>query len=245
MTLQAAVPGHARLPRIPAGTRVALHRCGPGLPPLRARVRDLMRDWVVDGRLAPGMRLYEQDIAAALGISRVPIREAIRMLEAEGYVTVHNRQVRVRALDPASVAHLFDVCETLEALATRQAAEAITPAGARRLRDLLEAGRAELDGGGRPVSDGVNMALHEEISRLAGNDVLDGLITPLRGRVQCLLRHSGDGHRIFGEHAAITEAVATGDAARAADLAAAHMRATRRDVLAHLPGSGGRMSSRA
>ncbi|WP_084531895.1 GntR family transcriptional regulator [Nocardia miyunensis] len=232
----AVVPGHAPLPEVPPALRGALHRCGPGSPPLRARVRDVLREWIVEGLLSPGMRLYEQDIAAALGISRVPIREAVRLLESEGYVAVHGRQVRVRTLDPVSVAHLFDVCETLEALAARQAAQSITPAGARRLRELLEVGRAGLTGGGRPVADGVNMSLHEEISRLSGNDVLDSVLAPLRGRVQCLLRHSDDGHRIFDEHVAITEAVATGDAARAAELAATHMRATGQEILAHLPG---------
>ncbi|MQY17018.1 GntR family transcriptional regulator [Nocardia macrotermitis] len=232
----AVVPGHAPLPAVSPGLRGALHRCGPGTPPLRARVRDVLREWIVEGRLAPGMRLYEQDVAAALGISRVPIREAVRLLESEGYVEVRGRQVRVRSLDPVSVAHLFDVCETLEALAARQAARSITPAGARRLRELLEIGRAGLAGGGRPVSDGVNMSLHEEISRLAANEVLDGVLAPLRGRVQCLLRHSDDGHRIFDEHAAITEAVATGDAERAAELAARHMRATGQEILANLPG---------
>jgi DNA-binding GntR family transcriptional regulator len=80
------------------------------------------------------------------------------------------------------------------------------------------------------------MSLHEEISRLAGSEVLDGALAPLRGRVQCLLRHSDDGHRIFAEHAAITEAVATGDGVRAAELAASHMRSTGQEILAHLPG---------
>ncbi len=213
-----------------------LHAYGPGRPPLRERVRDVLREWIADGVLAPGMRLYEQDLAVSLDMSRVPVREAIRMLEAEGYVTVHGRRIRVRALDPASVANLFDVCETLEALAARQAAEQITAEGAHRLRTVLEVGRTGLAAGECPVSNGVNMSLHEEISRLAANDVLDHTLAPLRGRVQCLLRHSGDSHRILAEHTAITEAIATGRAGRAAELAIAHLRATRTEILAALPG---------
>ncbi|MQY29315.1 GntR family transcriptional regulator [Nocardia aurantia] len=235
MASPTTVPGHAQLPPVPPRVQNMLRQCGPGLPPLRERVRDVLRDWIAVGRLTPGMRLFEQDLAVALGISRVPVREAIRLLEAEGYVTVRGRQVRVRALDPASVAHLFDVCETLEALAARQAAEQITPAGALRLREVLELGRTRLATGGFPISDGGNMALHEEISRLAGNEVLDGVLAPLRGRVQFLLRHGSEHDRIETEHAAIAAAIANGDPELAAELSAAHMRATRREVLADLP----------
>jgi DNA-binding GntR family transcriptional regulator len=236
MASSTVVPGHAQLPPVPPPLRHLLQQCGPGLPPLRERVRDVLRDWIAIGRLTPGMRLFEQDLATALGISRVPVREAIRLLEAEGYVTVQGRQVRVRALDPTSVAHLLDVCETLEALAARQAAEQITGSGALRLREVLESGRARLAAGGFPIADGRNMALHEEISRLAGNEVLDNVLTPLRGRVQFLLRHGSENDRIVSEHAAITDAIASGDPELAAALSAAHMRATRREILAGLPG---------
>ncbi|MCX4095483.1 GntR family transcriptional regulator [Nocardia sp. alder85J] len=236
MASPTSAPGHAQLPPVPPPVQNMLRQCGPGMPPLRERVRDVLRDWIAIGRLTPGMRLFEQDLAGVLGISRVPVREAIRLLEAEGYVTVQGRQVRVRALEPASVAHLFDVCETLEALAARQAAEQITAAGAQRLREVLELGRARLAAGGRPISDGCNMALHEEISRLAGNEVLDNVLAPLRGRVQFLLRHGSENDRIVTEHAAITEAVTAGQPDLAAELSAAHMRATRREILAGLPG---------
>jgi DNA-binding GntR family transcriptional regulator len=222
------------LPPLSAQDVDALHASGPGLPPLRERVRDLLRDWIIHGRFPPGLRLYEQDLATALCISRLPVREAIRMLEAEGYLLVAARRVCVRQVGRAAAAKLFDVRECMESLATRLSARQITPSGVRVLARLLEEGRAALDSNDLAAIARANVAFHEEVSHLADNDVLEGVLGPLRGRMQWLLRENREPLRIWQEHLAIFDAIAAGDAERAAAAAQQHIFATRCEVLPHL-----------
>jgi DNA-binding GntR family transcriptional regulator len=228
---------HVPLPTPSERVLSRLRTSGPGTPPLRERVRDVLRDWIVYGELAAGLRLFELDLAGVLGVSRLPVREAIRMLEADGFVTVESRKVRVRTLDPATVTKLFDVAECLEVLAARLAAENITPAGVRVLAHILEDGRAALDSGDFAVIDRVNPALHDEISHLAGNEILDGILGPVRGRIQCLLWNSSESGRIWREHAALFDAIAAGDPARAEETARTHIHSSRQEVLAALAGA--------
>jgi DNA-binding GntR family transcriptional regulator len=228
---------HVPLPTPSEPVLSRLRASGPGTPPLRDRVRDVLRDWIVYGELAAGLRLFEQDLAGVLGVSRLPVREAIRMLEADGFLTVERRRVRVRSLDPATVTKLFDVAECLEVLAARLAAENITPAGVRVLAHILEDGRTALDSGDFAVIDRVNPALHDEISHLAGNEILDGILGPVRGRIQCLLWNSGESGRIWREHAALFDAIAAGDPARAEETARTHIHSSRQEVLAALAGA--------
>jgi DNA-binding GntR family transcriptional regulator len=225
---------HVELPVPSAQIRCTLRTSGRGVPPLRERVRNIVRDWIIRGDLAPNLRLYEQDLAAALDVSRVPIREAIRLLEADGFLTVTGRKVTVRPLDPETVTKLFDVWEALDVLAARLAAQRITPAGVRVLAGLIEDGRTALDTDDSEMMDRVNPALHEEISHLAGNEILDGMLSPVRGRIQCLMWNSKESERIWREHAALSDAIAAGNPHLAEDAARNHIQSSRKEVLAAL-----------
>ena len=99
----------------------------PPLAAVRERVREELRERIVTGVLRPGDRLVERDLAEDLGVSRVPVREAIRSLEADGFVVVQSpRRVVVRRLSRVDVEELFDVREALEVLATSRHASAWT-----------------------------------------------------------------------------------------------------------------------
>ena len=92
----------------------------------RAKARDevyiQLRDWIVQGALGPGEALRDQDIAARLGVSRTPVREALLRLEVEGFVeTAHNRWTRVAPLDLAHAVELYALIETLDVFALEQA----------------------------------------------------------------------------------------------------------------------------
>nr|WP_254896839.1 GntR family transcriptional regulator [Amycolatopsis sp. Hca4] len=122
----------------------------------RQRVREELRERILTGRLRPGDRLVERELAEDLGVSRVPVREAIRSLEAEGFLVVQSpRRVVVRQLARVDVEELFDVREALEGLAAGLAASRASAAELKRLeRALADAARATSrgDAAGSPCS---------------------------------------------------------------------------------------------
>lgn len=102
---------------------------------LRDRAYQELRRRIVSTELAPGQRLVERDLAAELEVSRIPLREALRLLEADGLVVlVPHKGALVSPFTPADVRDLFDVRESLEALAARLTAERRDDAGLARLK---------------------------------------------------------------------------------------------------------------
>ncbi|GEM35413.1 hypothetical protein NN3_64200 [Nocardia neocaledoniensis NBRC 108232] len=95
----------------------------PAKKSLRDRAYEELRDRIVDLRLSPGQRLVERDLATELEISRIPLREALQLLEREGLVVIVPRQGAIVApFTVTDVRDLFDVRESLEVLAARLAA---------------------------------------------------------------------------------------------------------------------------
>ncbi len=96
----------------------------PRLEPRSETLVDALREAILTGRYAPGARLVQDDLAAAFGVSRIPLREALRRLEGEGLVVISpNRGAIVRPLAPKDVVDLYDLRLALESLAIRRAAE--------------------------------------------------------------------------------------------------------------------------
>jgi DNA-binding GntR family transcriptional regulator len=91
--------------------------------PLRDQTRDVIRQRIINGRLSPGTRIVERELGAELQVSRVPVREALRMLESEGFLeVVPRRGVVVKTLTRRDVEELFDVRVSLEVLENRDVA---------------------------------------------------------------------------------------------------------------------------
>ncbi|MDG4864320.1 GntR family transcriptional regulator, partial [Streptomyces sp. T-3] len=110
---------------------------------LRDRAYETLRRRIIEAQLQPGQRLVERDLAAELEVSRIPLREALRRLEADGLVLlVPHRGALVAPFTPTDVRDLFDVRESLESLAARLAAERADAEGLERLRVRLDAARA-------------------------------------------------------------------------------------------------------
>jgi DNA-binding GntR family transcriptional regulator len=196
--------------------------------PLRDQVRDEIRQRIIDGHLQPGTRIVERDIAAELAVSRVPVREALRMLQSEGFISVVPRKgVVVRSLSRVDVLELFDVREALEVLATRRAAETATPARLRRLNQLLAKARKAIDTGDSAAAGSANDAFLDEIIRLADNELLASLLEPLQGRLHWLFRQIADLDALWEEHTELYDAIASADPDRAAEQALHHVRANR------------------
>ncbi|MQT15508.1 GntR family transcriptional regulator [Rhizobiales bacterium Sp-1] len=123
----AQVPGEALLPPDEARGAASLHD----------EVLARLRDYLVEGNLAEGGRIPERELCALFGISRTPLREALKVLAAEGLVELlPNRGARVRELSAKDLAELFDVMGGLEALAGRLACEVITDAEVAEIEQL-------------------------------------------------------------------------------------------------------------
>lgn len=204
--------------------------------PLRDRVRDALRSRIGEGRLRPGDRLFEQDLAAEFGVSRVPVREAIRMLQSEGLVEVlpRRRGVFVRSLDRRQVEELFDVREALEGLAARLAAQLVAQQSAEAVERLGEHARRASEALGESDVDSMSAAnarFHDELVALSGNELLGTLLEPLHGRLQWLFRLNLEPERVCEEHEQLHRAIAAGDAGGAVEVAQRHVRSSRRMVL--------------
>ncbi|QJW36394.1 GntR family transcriptional regulator [Cellulosimicrobium protaetiae] len=201
--------------------------------PEALRVARVLRDQIVDGERGPGSRLVERELADELGVSRVPVREALRALVAEGLVTPRPRSwAVVRTFSPDDVAHLLEVRAALEVLAARRAAERAAPQDLTALADALAreeqaAARDDATAARRAAAD-----FHEALLAAAGNSVLDELTAVTASRSRWLLGQHEDLAGMAGEHRHLLDAIRAGDADEAAHQVAAHLETSRRALTA-------------
>jgi DNA-binding GntR family transcriptional regulator len=112
-------------------------------PLARDEAYEKLRDWIIAGTLKPGENLRDQEIARLLGISRTPVREALRRLEDEGFVeTALNRWTRVAPLDLKKAIEIYSVIEALEIFALEKAR--LTPQDLQNMMDANNLMRASL-----------------------------------------------------------------------------------------------------
>lgn len=196
--------------------------------PLRERVREELRGRISDGRLAPGQHLIETALAEEFGVSRIPVREALRGLETEGLVTtVPRRGVVVSELTRADIVHLFEVRSTLEVLAFKLAAERATDDDIQQLRMLLVDTQDAVDRNDHVDTVRTNALFHDLVRQISGNPFLISALEPLLGRIRWLIGHGQEPHRDISQHRDLTDAIAKHDPERAATLAAVHLLASR------------------
>ena len=192
--------------------------------PLRESVRDTLRSRIFEGRYAPGTRLVERDLAAEFNVSRLPIREALRMLRQEGLIRDRaGRGSEVSGLSAKDVEDLFDVRQSLEVLACRLAAKRATAEDLRHLESLLDQAEKFLAKGSILEAHRANSEFHDAITRIANNDFLRSALEPLQGRMHWLFRHVSDLPELIREHRELYAAIASGDPDRAAHQSASHV----------------------
>ncbi|MFG3044992.1 GntR family transcriptional regulator [Streptomyces sp. NPDC048241] len=207
---------------------------------VRERVLAALRQDIIAGRLGPGDRLVERELAERYGVSRVPVREAIRALVGEGFVLFESaRRTVVRRLTPDDVRELFELREALEVYAAGLAAARATPEALERLRELLaEAATATAAGEAEAITD-VNTRFHDRILAMAGNGLLVSVLEPVDGRLRWLTRRNAEWPQLLAEHHELYEAIASGDPDRARAHALDHVRANYRSTVRHLFGEAG------
>lgn len=198
------------------------------------RVADWLRDAILDGVRAPGSRLIERDLAAEFGVSRVPVRDALKVLEGEGLVVLRPRTwAIVREFTASDMTDLDEVRAVLEPLAFRLAAERHRQDGLVRLRRTLEAERSSARADDPIASRRAAADFHEVVTELAENRLLQDLMRGMRSKLRWGLSQHDDLVHVTDEHEALFEAISARDGDRAQALALAHIDSSRREREAH------------
>jgi DNA-binding GntR family transcriptional regulator len=188
-----------------------------------------IRDRIDDGRLARGSRLHQEDLAAELGVSRTPVREALRRLAAEGRVEMlTNRGARVADIDLGSMPEPYEARLVLEPGAAALAARrGLTTGQLRRLRAAIAAQRSAA--GDIQRSFAANRDFHLGLVEASGNQLLTQFAEHLWvARIGAAIyeQQAETAERMLldaDEHEAILEAVERGDARKAESLARRHV----------------------
>jgi DNA-binding GntR family transcriptional regulator len=201
---------------------------------IQQAVADAVRTRVISGQLPAGTRIDQDALAAEFSVSRMPVREALRQLGAEGFVTiVPHRGAIVTALSPAEVEEIYEIRAALEGVAARHASHALTADDLDRLRKVLAAMRNE-----KQIDTWValNAEFHNAINQASMRPRLLELIQRFREQSQPYIRlyvqrlHKSAQAR--KEHRAILEALADRDADRAEAAVRSHLVGTGRAVAA-------------
>ena len=203
----------------------------------RSRIRlvdevvEVLRERILGGYYEPGVPLRQEQLAAELNISRTPLREALRMLESDGLVTVSpGRGARVVAGDRSRLLAAYRLREVIDGLAARLVAEAGLGDGRRALAEAIEAQRRALEPWAPADYTTANIRLHQTILELSRNEFLVAQlpIVHMTSRVFMpfeVVEH-GRATQAVEEHEEIVRAIAAGDGDDAERLARAHVART-------------------
>lgn len=196
--------------------------------PLRDVVFNTLREAILKGDLKPGERLMELQLASKLGVSRTPIREAIRMLEQEGLaVTMPRRGAEVAKMTLKDMEDVLEIRDALDELAVRLACDRITGEQLKQLVEVKEAFETSTKSGDvKKIADS-DVRFHDIIYEATGNPKLVTMLNNLREqvyryRVECI-KDPQNYPTLIAEHEAIVEGVKNRDAASATRAMHAHV----------------------
>lgn len=204
-----------------------------------ARIANILREQIITGELSMGSKLNEREIAERLQVSRIPVREALPILESEGFISSQPRRgAVVHALTLTDAAELFDLRRQLEPMASAFAARrAAAGADVEPMLAALRTARGAItplttvdtsdgaDPGETAPPSTRNSDLHEEIINLADHALLQRVTKLMSGRVRWLFRLTPqrDTTMMWVEHREIVDAIVAGQAEVAELLTAAHV----------------------
>lgn len=213
-----------------AVTKDTMKKAAPKLgqkhAPLFALVRDRIREDILNGAYEPGDRLREGKLSDDLGVSRIPVREALRELSAEGLVTIEPRRgASVTVLSNETARNMAEVRAALEGLNARLAASRRDDVTIQQLKLILQRGQEAVGREDMVELKDLNFLFHEHLATMADNDVLAELTRSFRDRTALLFAPSNM-QRVrtnWEEHAQILNAVIAGNAELANLLATQHV----------------------
>ena len=203
------------LDRLPRHRKLATHEL----------VAEVLREAITGGYLRANQPLPQDEIAAQLRVSHIPVREALRQLQSEGLVTYQqNRGATVSALTPEEIREIYDIRAILETAAVRRATPRLSETTLNHASRVLDAAELATDGASWGSHD---VDFHQLIYDLEDRPRLHELISGLLRRVDrywlthgLMLKHRGE---FEAEHRALLATIATRDADRAAALLEQHL----------------------
>ena len=204
--------------------------------PLREVVCETLREAIRKGVLKPGERLMEIQLAEELGVSRTPVREAIRKLELEGYVIMMPRRgTYVANLSIRDVNEVFEIRTSLDSLASGLAAERITDEELERLQRLLVMIGEYIEENNMEKIVETDTEFHDILYQASRNTRLVGIIFNLREQLTRFratsMAYPGRLKETLEEHRHLVEAIAQGDALEAQHAAEEHMEKSEQTLL--------------
>jgi DNA-binding GntR family transcriptional regulator len=222
-------------PRKSAGVMISdghkLRRAG-----LHEQAAERLRDMIVHGDLPPGAPLIEGELSRALGISRTPLREAVKLLAQQGLIELRtNRSACVRPIRPAEISELFEALAGIERVAAELAATRATASDLARLKELQTTIERHRHAGDRAAYYAANKTIHRAIVVAAQNTPLADAHAALLARAEQVkyfaLRLEDRWDQSIHEHRSILAAIEDRDGERAGRLLAIHVAHTA-DVVA-------------
>jgi len=214
------------LDRIPRRRKLATHEL----------VAEVLREAITGGHLRANQPLPQDEIAAQLRVSHIPVREALRQLQSEGLVTYQpNRGAQVSALTSEEIREIYEIRAILETAAVRQATPRLSPATLEQAGRILDAAEAATDGAAWGSHD---VDFHQLIYDLDGRPRLHELIAGLLRRVDrywlthgLMLKHR---RQFEVEHRKLLAAITTRDASRAVQVLTEHLEGASKHLIAEL-----------
>ncbi|WP_309132531.1 GntR family transcriptional regulator [Brevibacterium sp.] len=193
-----------------------------------------LRDEIIDGIRKPGSRLVERDLAMDLGVSRVPIREALKQLASEGLVTPRpNTWSTVREFTTSDIADLNEVLSAFEVMTFELAAQRHTRETLSELETVVRRGlefaeRGDAIGARRAAAD-----FHEIVTKISGNALLVEIGGLLSSRKRWLLSQHDDLSHVAEEHSGLFDAIARRDVGGIKSLVLEHLESSQKRQIQH------------
>lgn len=196
--------------------------------PLRDVVVESIRQAIISGQFPPGMRLMELQLAEEMGVSRTPVREAIRKMELEGLVImIPRRGAYVADISIKDINEVYEVRTALDVLSAGLAAERIDKSEIQEMRELLAEEAALVEARDYPKIIDNDTAFHDVIYRASGNTRCMNIISNLREQITAIrgrsMPYPGRVEIMLKEHRAIFDAIAAGKVEKAQEAVRTHM----------------------
>lgn len=193
----------------------------------REDVYRTIKEWIINLQLAPGEVIRDQELAASLGVSRTPVREALRRLEDEGLIiTSFHKWTKVAPSDISEAEQLYPAVAALEAMATELAQPRLSPANLKQLAAINKALEEAVKQRDAEQAATLDAQFHALIVQRSGNAEIEKLLASLLPRIRRIeLAHFGSqpiAQQSVKEHKAIVNALKKGDGKLAADIVKAN-----------------------
>ena len=197
-------------------------------PKLVEQVHDAIVSEIASGKLKPGERVIQEQIAQELGVSRQPVQQALLLLRKQGVLRdAPGRGLIVASLDVDQVANMYDIRAVMEGLAFRKAAERNAERARKQGPALIQSGRKAVAAGSVAAMIGADLKFHDFIYSLSENPLIapamDAQWTYTQRVMGEVLMRDERPRDIWDQHEALLDAVMAGDGATAEALARQHI----------------------